>query len=162
MLLCFGQVAVYAQFREPAENRATKQDGGSGTQPRVPFPHSKPSPPGRNQSTRGSGTQPRVPLPRSKPSVLPPGRDHSTRQGQVSPRSFDHGEVTKIESCLQRRFSNRRIRLVLPPNSTFAGVYIGQTFVGELFIDDEHSGRSYKVRLLGEPVAESFDCHSGH
>jgi len=57
-------------------------------------------------------------------------------------------EVRKVESYLKRLFGNARIRVVpRPKKEDSAEVYIGEEFVGVLFVDDEDEERSYNFQM---------------
>ena len=61
---------------------------------------------------------------------------------------MDIHEVKKLELYLRRQFSNQRIRVVpRPKKDDSAEVYIGDDFVGVLFVDDEDSDRSYNFQM---------------
>ncbi|ETR75690.1 hypothetical protein X566_23725 [Afipia sp. P52-10] len=57
-------------------------------------------------------------------------------------------EVRKLDSYLKRLFGNPRIRVVpRPKKDDSAEVYIGEEFVGILFVDDEDDDRSYQFQM---------------
>ena len=57
-------------------------------------------------------------------------------------------EIRKIESYLKRLFGNARIRVVpRPKKEDSAEVYIGEEFIGVLFVDDEDQERSYNFQM---------------
>lgn len=57
-------------------------------------------------------------------------------------------EVRKLDTYLKRLFGNPRIRVVpRPKKDDSAGVYIGEEFVGVLFVDDEDDERSYQFQM---------------
>ncbi len=57
-------------------------------------------------------------------------------------------EVRKLDSYLKRLFGNPRIRVVpRPKKDDSAEVYIGEEFVGVLFVDDEDDERSYQFQM---------------
>ena len=57
-------------------------------------------------------------------------------------------EMAKVESYLRRTFANSAIRVVARPKKTdSAEVYIGEEFVGVLFVDDEDGDRSYNFTM---------------
>ena len=61
---------------------------------------------------------------------------------------MDIHEIKKLELYLRRQFGNARIRVVpRPKKEDFAEVYIGEEFVGVLFVDDEDSDRSYNFQM---------------
>jgi Protein of unknown function (DUF3126) len=60
----------------------------------------------------------------------------------------DVQEIKKIETYLKRLFDNTRIRVVpRPKKEDSAEVYIGEEFVGVLFVDDEDEDRSYNFQM---------------
>jgi hypothetical protein len=60
----------------------------------------------------------------------------------------DIHEIKRLELYLRRQFGNARIRVVpRPKKDDSAEVYIGEEFVGVLFVDDEDSDRSYNFQM---------------
>jgi hypothetical protein len=60
----------------------------------------------------------------------------------------DVKEVRKLDAYLKRLFSNQKIRVVpRPKKDDSAEIYIGEEFVGVLFVDDEDDDRSYQVQI---------------
>jgi hypothetical protein len=60
----------------------------------------------------------------------------------------DVQEVRKIDAYLKRLFANPRIRVVpRPKKEDSAEVYIGEEFIGVLFVDDEDQERSYNFQM---------------
>jgi hypothetical protein len=60
----------------------------------------------------------------------------------------DVQEIRKVEDYLKRLFGNARIRVVpRPKKEDSAEVYIGEEFVGVLFVDDEDEERSYNFQM---------------
>ena len=61
---------------------------------------------------------------------------------------MDVQEVRKVEAYLKRLFGNARIRVVpRPKKEDSAEVYIGEEFIGVLFVDDEDGERSYNFQM---------------
>ncbi len=61
---------------------------------------------------------------------------------------MDVKEIRKLEDYMRRLFGNARIRVVPRPKKTdSAEVYIGEEFVGVLFVDDEDDERSYNFQM---------------
>ncbi len=61
---------------------------------------------------------------------------------------MDVQEVRKIDAYLKRLFGNPRIRVVpRPKKEDSAEVYIGEEFIGVLFVDDEDQERSYNFQM---------------
>jgi Protein of unknown function (DUF3126) len=60
----------------------------------------------------------------------------------------DVPEIRKLENYLRRLFGNARIRVVpRPRKDDSAEVYIGEEFIGVLFVDDEDEDRSYNFQM---------------
>lgn len=61
---------------------------------------------------------------------------------------MDVQEVRKLDAYLKRVFGNPRIRVVpRPKKDDSAEVYIGEEFIGVLFVDDEDDDRSYNFQM---------------
>ena len=61
---------------------------------------------------------------------------------------MDKTETAKVERYLRRTFANHSIRVVpRPKKDDSAEVYIGEEFVGVLFLDDEEGDRSYNFNM---------------
>lgn len=61
---------------------------------------------------------------------------------------MDITEIRKIESYLRRLFENQKIRVVpRPKKQDSAEVYIGEEFIGVLFVDDEDNDKSYNFQM---------------
>jgi Protein of unknown function (DUF3126) len=57
-------------------------------------------------------------------------------------------EIKKIDAYLKRLFSNPRIKVVpRPKKDDSAEVYIGEEFIGVLFVDDEDNDKSYNFQM---------------
>ena len=77
------------------------------------------------------------------PLLAPP----PTRQRKRSP-TVDALEIRKLEGYLRRLFGNARLRVVpRPKKDDSAEVYIGEEFIGVLFVDDEDDDRSYNFQM---------------
>jgi Protein of unknown function (DUF3126) len=60
----------------------------------------------------------------------------------------DVQEIRKLDAYLKRLFGNARIRVVpRPKKDDSAEVYIGDEFIGVLFLDDEDEDRSYNFQM---------------
>ena len=69
----------------------------------------------------------------------------ATRAGE---RAVEVQEIRKLEAYLKRLFGNARIRVVpRPKKDDSAEVYIGDEYIGVLFVDDEDSERSYNFNM---------------
>lgn len=61
---------------------------------------------------------------------------------------MDIQEIRKLENYLRQLFGNTRIRVVpRPRKDDSAEVYIGEEFIGVLFVDDEDEERSYNFQM---------------
>jgi hypothetical protein len=60
----------------------------------------------------------------------------------------DVQDIRKLEAYLRRLFGNARIRVVpRPRKEDSAEVYVGEEFIGVLFVDDEDEDRSYNFQM---------------
>jgi hypothetical protein len=69
----------------------------------------------------------------------------------------DVKEVRKLDAYLKRVFGNSKIRVVpRPKKDDSAEVYVGEEFVGVLFVDDEDDDRSFQFQMaiLEEDLAD--------
>ena len=61
---------------------------------------------------------------------------------------MDVTEVRKLDAYLKRLFGNPKIRVVpRPKKDDSAEVYIGEEFIGVLFVDDEDDDRSFQFQM---------------
>ena len=61
---------------------------------------------------------------------------------------MDVQEVRKLDAYLKKLFCNARIRVVpRPKKEDSAEVYVGEEFIGVLFVDDEDDERSYNFQM---------------
>ena len=61
---------------------------------------------------------------------------------------MDIQEIRKIEAYMRRLFGNARLRVVpRPKKDDSAEVYIGEEFIGVIFVDDEDDERSYNFQM---------------
>ena len=61
---------------------------------------------------------------------------------------MDVQEIRKLETYLRQLFGNARLRVVpRPRKEDSAEVYIGEEFIGVLFVDDEDDERSYNFQM---------------
>jgi uncharacterized protein DUF3126 len=66
----------------------------------------------------------------------------------VEETRVDVQEVRKLDNYLKKLFGNARIRVVpRPKKEDSAEVYVGEEFIGVLFIDDEDGERSYNFQM---------------
>jgi hypothetical protein len=57
-------------------------------------------------------------------------------------------EIRKVEGYLRRLFDNQKIRVVpRPKKQDSAEIYIGEEFIGVLFVDDEDEDKSYNFQM---------------
>jgi hypothetical protein len=63
-------------------------------------------------------------------------------------QDVDVQEIRKLENYLRQLFGNARMRVVpRPRKDDSAEVYIGEEFIGVLFVDDEDEDRSYNFQM---------------
>ena len=56
--------------------------------------------------------------------------------------------MAKLERYLRRTFANHSLRVVARPKKTdSAEVYVGEEFIGVLFVDDEDEDRSFNFSM---------------
>ncbi len=61
---------------------------------------------------------------------------------------MDVAEIRKLDAYLKKLFGNARIRVVpRPKKEDSAEVYVGEEFIGVLFVDDEDDERSYNFQM---------------
>jgi hypothetical protein len=63
-------------------------------------------------------------------------------------RFVNHPEIIKLQKFLQQKFSNRAID-VRPRNKQddSVEVYLGEEFLGLIYVDDEDGDRSYNFQM---------------
>ena len=67
---------------------------------------------------------------------------------QKKAAGVDVQEVRKLDAYLKKLFNNPRIRVVpRPKKDDSAEVYVGEEFIGVLFVDDEDDERSYNFQM---------------
>jgi hypothetical protein len=60
----------------------------------------------------------------------------------------DKTELAKLERYLRKTFSNHAVRVVARPKKTdSAEVYVGEEFIGLVFVDDEDGDRSFNFEM---------------
>jgi hypothetical protein len=60
----------------------------------------------------------------------------------------DVADIRKLENYMRRLFGNPRIRVVpRPKKEDSAEVYIGDEFIGVMFLDDEDDDKSYNFQM---------------
>jgi hypothetical protein len=68
--------------------------------------------------------------------------------GAKGRRAVDVQEVRKLDAYLKKLFGNTRIRVVpRPKKDDSAEVYVGEEFIGVLFVDDEDGDLSYNFQM---------------
>jgi len=61
---------------------------------------------------------------------------------------LDVAEIKKLDAYLKKLFANPRIRVVArPKKDDSAEVYVGEEFVGIVFVDDEDDDKSYNFQM---------------
>jgi hypothetical protein len=61
---------------------------------------------------------------------------------------LDVAEIKKLDAYLKKLFANPRIRVVArPKKDDSAEVYVGEEFVGVIFVDDEDGDHSYNFSM---------------
>ncbi len=61
---------------------------------------------------------------------------------------MDALEIRKLEAYMRRLFGNARLRVVpRPKKEDSAEVYLGEEFIGVMFVDDEDEDRSYNFQM---------------
>ena len=61
---------------------------------------------------------------------------------------MDVQELKKLDIYLKKLFNNPQIRVVpRPKKDDSAEVYIGEEFIGVLFVDDEDDDKSYNFQM---------------
>ncbi len=61
---------------------------------------------------------------------------------------MNKSEMAKVERYLRQTFANHAIRVVgRPKKEDSAEVYIGEEFIGVLFLDDEDGDRSFNFQM---------------
>jgi hypothetical protein len=61
---------------------------------------------------------------------------------------LDKTEIAKLERFLRRTFANHSVRVTARPKKTdSAEVYIGEEFIGVIFVDDEDDDRSFNFQM---------------
>ena len=61
---------------------------------------------------------------------------------------MDVQEIKKVDAYLKRLFANPNIRVVpRPRKDDSADIYIGEEFIGVLFVDDEDEDKSYTFEM---------------
>ena len=76
---------------------------------------------------------------------------------------MDVQEVKKLDAYLKKLFGNPRIRVVpRPKKDDSAEVYVGEEFIGVLFVDDEDDERSYnfQMAILGTDLELTYPPRS--
>jgi hypothetical protein len=60
----------------------------------------------------------------------------------------DVQEIRKVENYIRRLFGNTKLRVVpRPKKDDSAEVYVGEEFIGVLFVDDEDEERNYNFQM---------------
>ena len=66
---------------------------------------------------------------------------------------MDAKEIRKLEDYMRRLFANTKLRVVpRPKKDDSAEVYMGEEFIGVMFVDDEDEERSYNFQMAILPA----------
>lgn len=61
---------------------------------------------------------------------------------------MDKSDTTKLEKHLRRTFANQTIRVVArPKQADSAEMFVGEEFIGVIFVDDEDGDRSFNLQI---------------
>ena len=61
---------------------------------------------------------------------------------------MDKTEIAKIQAYMRRTFGNETMRVVpRPKKADSAEVFVGEEFIGVLFVDDEDGDRSFNFQM---------------
>ena len=61
---------------------------------------------------------------------------------------MDVQEIRRLENYIRRLFGNPKLRVVpRPRKDDSAEVYVGEEFIGLLYVDDEEDERSYNFQM---------------
>ena len=61
---------------------------------------------------------------------------------------MNHPEIIKLQKFLQQKFGNRTIDVrPRPRQDDSVEVFIGEEFIGLIYVDDEESDRSYNFQM---------------
>jgi Protein of unknown function (DUF3126) len=82
-------------------------------------------------------------------ALLPPEIDTAFPVSNPDKRhAVDKIELQKVEGYLRQTFSNAAIKVLARPKKTdSAEVYIGDEFIGIVFLDDEDGDKSYSFTM---------------
>ena len=71
---------------------------------------------------------------------------------------MDVQEIRKLDAYIKRLFGNPQLRVVpRPKKDDSAEVYIGEEFIGVLFVDDEDDERSYNFQMaILRPISTNW------
>jgi hypothetical protein len=80
-----------------------------------------------------------------------PGYNRQKNQPGQGSQAVDIQEIRKIEAYLRRLFGNAKIRIVpRPKKDDSAEVYIGEEFIGVIFVDEEEKDSyNFNMSILG-------------
>lgn len=60
---------------------------------------------------------------------------------------MNHPEIIKLQNFLQRKFGNRAIDVRPRKQQDSVEVYLGEEFLGLIYLDDEDGDRSYNFQM---------------
>ena len=70
---------------------------------------------------------------------------------------MDKTELAKLERYLRKTFANQTLRVVaMAKKKDSAEVYVGEEFIGVIYVDDEDGDRSFNLQMaiLAEDLVE--------
>jgi hypothetical protein len=84
-------------------------------------------------------------------AALHPGYNARQESAGGGEQAVDIQEIRKIEAYLRRLFGNAKIRIVpRPKKDDSAEVYIGEEFIGVIFVDEEEKDSyNFNMSILG-------------
>jgi Protein of unknown function (DUF3126) len=78
----------------------------------------------------------------------PPARRGKGTLSEHGGDRVNKSELAKVERYLRQTFANHSLRVVArPKKDDSAEVYVGEEFLGVLFLDDEDGDRSYNFTM---------------
>jgi hypothetical protein len=84
-------------------------------------------------------------------ATLHPGYNQCQESAGAGDQAVDIQDIRKIEAYLRRLFGNAKIRIVpRPKKDDSAEVYIGDEFIGVIFVDEEEKDSyNFNMSILG-------------
>jgi hypothetical protein len=62
-------------------------------------------------------------------------------------RTLNHPEIIKLQKYLQAKFNNRAIDVRPRKQNDSVEVYLGEEFLGLIYVDDEDGDKSYNFQM---------------